>query len=185
MMGVFSAGQLQCLEERYAAEVKQTSKGKVSRILMANAWGAEKVGEWEKLVLRHLNEVDQSDPELCFKYARTLSKKGVSRANEVIRWADVADQNRTYWTGDRYTSRVYGLHKMRTAAAQSLWQAAEGAHTSAPTSDTKANVESARTRTKVASREWYEYAKVAGKDVTLALAVCESAAGTAGYCEAE
>ena len=38
--------------------------------------------------------------------------------------------------------------------------------------------------TKVYSREWYEYAKVAGKDVTKALQLCTSAAGTKDYCEA-
>ena len=36
--------------------------------------------------------------------------------------------------------------------------------------------------TKVFAREWYEYAKVAGKDATKALQLCTSAAGTEDYC---
>jgi hypothetical protein len=184
MMGAISDGQAQCLEERYAADETPNVQAKVSHLLLANAWGAQRESDWEKLALRHLSEIGQSDPEICFKYAQTLSKQGDSRANEVIRWVEVADQNQSYWTGKKHTSRVYGLHRMRTAATQSLWQAADGAHTTAPTSETEAHLDSARARTKLASRAWYEFAQATGQDATLALAVCENASDTAGYCQA-
>jgi len=64
-----------------------------------------------------------------------------------------------------------------------LWKQAEDKHASSPTSDTKARVEDERNKTKVNAREWYEYAKAAGKDTTKALQLCVSAAGTRDYCE--
>ena len=184
MMGTLTAGQIQCLEARYSVETKQTDKGKVSLVLMTNAYSRGDHSMWEQLVKRHLDEVDQSNPDLCYKYALRLSKKGASRATEVIKWSDVALENRTVWTGSTYTSRVYSLYKFRTLAAQTLWKSAEDARTSMPTQESKEKADHWRDQTKVMAREWYEYAKVAGKDTTTALQVCMSAAGTREYCEA-
>src|SRR5690606_26170961 len=139
---------------------------KISRVLMVNAFAKGDKATWERLVKRHLDEIDQSDPELCYKYAVHLSKSGPSRANGVIRWANTALDNRTVWQGDTYTSRVYTLYKLRAAAAQQLWQSAEKAHASEPTDATRKKAEDYRSQTKVLAREWYEYAKVAGKDTT-------------------
>ncbi len=80
--------------------------------------------------------------------------------------------------------RVYTLYKLRAVAAKGMWEKAEGDFVAAPGDETKKNVETSRNMTKVYSREWYEYAKVAGKSVTTALHLCTSAAGTKDYCEA-
>ena len=100
------------------------------------------------------------------------------------RWANVALENRTVWTGDTYTSRVYSLYKVRAAASQALWQDAEGEHSKAPSDDSRDKVDKYRNMTKVNAREWYEYARSSGKDASTALQLCISAAGTADYCEA-
>jgi len=134
-------------------------------------------------VKRHLEEIDQSDPDLCYKYALFLSKKGAGRAWGVIKWADVSLENRTAWVGETYKSRVYNLYKLRASAGQDLWKSAEEKHAAAPTDETQSAVEEARGRTKTYSREWYEYAKASGKDTTKALQLCISAAGTAAFCE--
>ena len=102
----------------------------------------------------------------------------------MIRWSDVALENRTVWTGATYTSRVYSLYKFRTIASQKLWKSAEDELSSIPTQDAREKAEHWRDQTKVYAREWYEYAKLAGKDTTTALQVCMSAAGTREYCEA-
>jgi hypothetical protein len=183
MLGKLTDGQTTCLEGAYAAATKPTDKDKISRILMANAYSKGDTKTWEKLIKRHLEEIDQSDPDLCYKYAVFLSKGGAPRATGVIRWSNVALENRTVWTGDTYVTRVSGLYKLRAAAAQSIWKAAEDAHAAAPTDDTKKKVEESRNSTKVYAREWYEYCKTAGKDTTTALQLCVSAAGTADYCE--
>ena len=112
-----------------------------------------------------------------------LSKGGAGRATGVIRWSNIALDNRTVWTGDTYVSRVSGLYKLRAAASQSLWKASEEEHAKAPTEETKKKVDEARNQTKTFAREWYEYCKQAGKDTTTALQLCVSAAGTADFCE--
>ncbi len=183
MMGKLSDGQIACIEASFAAAAKQTEKDKLSRILMTNAYSKGDQSTWAKLMKRHLEQVDQSDPDLCYKYALYLNKKGPSRAYGVIKWCNTALENRTVWTGDTYVSRVYSLYKLRAAAAQKLWKAAEEKHASAPDDSTSKAVDDARNQTKVFSREWYEYAKASGKDSSKALQLCVSAAGTADYCE--
>lgn len=184
MLGRMSRGQIDLCEEALSAAPRMTDKDKISRVLMVNAFAKGDKATWERLVKRHLDEIDQSDPELCYKYAVHLSKGGANRANGVIRWANVALENRTVWQGDTYTSRVYTLYKLRAAAAQQLWQAAEKTHANDPSDASRKKAEDFRAQTKVLAREWYEYAKVAGKDTTTALQLCMSAAGTADYCEA-
>jgi len=183
MLGKLSDGQQACLEKSYSGAAKQTEKDKVSRVLMANAYGKGDLKGWEKLVRRHLEEIDQSDADLCYKYALHLAKGGAGKAPGVIRWANVALENRTVWTGTTYQDRVSGLYKMRAVSAQSMWKAAEDEHAKNPTDETKKKVDDTRSQTKVFAREWYEYCKVAGKDTTTALQLCTSAAGTKDYCE--
>ena len=184
MLGKLSDSQISACEETLAGAPKMTDKDKVSRVLMANAFSKGDKATWEQLVKRHLDEIDQSDPDLCFEYARHLSKKGPSRASGVIRWVNVALENRIVWSGDTYTSRVYSLHKLRASASQDLWQAAEAAYNDDPSPGNQDKIDKNRAMTKVNAREWYEYAKSAGKDTTLALQLCMSAAGTKDYCEA-
>ena len=183
MLGKLSDGLIGCLEKSYAAAPKQTEKNKISRVLMANAYSKGDTASWEKLMKRHLEEIDQSDPDLCYKYAMHLSKGGVGRSAGVIKWANAALENRTVWTGDTYSTRVSSLYKLRAASAQSQWKSAEDENAKSPTESSKKRVEETRNQTKVLSREWYEYLKAAGKDTTIAMQLCVSAAGTKDYCE--
>ena len=182
-LGKLPAPTTQCLENRLAASTRQTEKSKISRLLMANAFATNRT-DWERLMKRHLEEIDQSDPDLCYKYSLQLSRKGPGSAYAAIKWADVALENRAVWTGSTYTSKVYSLYKVRTVAAQKIWLDLENKHAANPTDETNEKVKQARDRTKVFAREWYEYAKVADKDTTDALNMCKSAAATKKYCEA-
>lgn len=182
LLGQLPTSTTSCLESALASAPKMTDKKRISSVLMANAWAkADKEG-WEALVKRHLDDIDQSDPDLCYKYALHLSRQGPSRASGVIRWSNVALENRMVWIGDTYTSRVYSLYKVRAAASQALWMAAEQEHTANPTDATSDKVDKYRNLTKVNAREWFEYAKESQKDANLALQLCMSAAGTADYC---
>jgi hypothetical protein len=182
MLGKLDAGVAAACDAALVASDKQTDKDKISRLLMTNAYSKGDKKEWERLVKRHLSDIDRSDPDLCYKYSLHLNKKGASKS--VIRWVDVALENRMVWTGATYTKRVYALYKLKSVAAQKLWKKAEEAHASSPTSDSEANINKWRDQTKTFSREWYEYAKSAGKDTTLPLQLCQSAASTVGFCEA-
>jgi uncharacterized membrane protein YgcG len=184
MLGKLNPEQAKCLEGRIADAAKQTDKDKISRVLMTNAYSSGDKKEWEKLIKRHLDEIDRSDPDLCYKYARHLSKKGPGSSYGVIKWADTALENRTMWTGSTYTSRVNSLYKLKAASAQKLWINAEKDLEAGSDDKTKAAQEKTKNMTKVFAREWYEYAKSAGKNANPALQLCISAAGTEDYCEA-
>lgn len=182
-LGKLTPDQISSCEDSLVGAAKMTDKKKYSLLLQNNAWSKGDKAEWEKLVKRHLEEIDESDPDMAYKYALHLGKLGAGRATGAIKYAEVALENRTVWTGDTYTSRVYSLYKVRVVAAQALWKAAEEAHTSAPTDETRKKADDRRNMTKVFAREWYEYAKSVGRDTADALQVCTSAAGTANYCE--
>lgn len=183
MMGKLTPGATKCLEGLLAATSKQTDKDKISRILMTNAYSSGDKKLWEKLVKRHLDEIDRSDPDICYKYAFHLAKKGTSASYGVIKWADVALENRTVWTGSTYTTRVNSLYRLRAIAAQRLWKAAETKMASDSSEANAAARDKVKNMTKVMAREWYEYASKAGKDASKAKALCVSAAGTEDYCE--
>ena len=183
MMGKLTDGQVGCIEASLAGSTVQTEKDKLSRLLMSDAWTKGNHATWEKYVKRHLDEIDRSDPDLCYKYAGFLARKGVSRADGVIRWSEVALENKTRWSGETYKTRVYSLLKLRAAAAQNLWKDAEEKNAAAPSDVTAKAVDKNRNTTRVYAREWYDYAKEAGKDTTKALQLCVSAAGSQDYCE--
>lgn len=181
-LGKLSSDQITGCEDALAAAPKMTDKKKYSLLLQNNAWSKGDKGEWERLVKRHLEEIDESDPDMAYKYALHLGKLGPGRATGAIKYADVALENRSVWTGDTYTSRVYSLYKVKVVAAQSLWRQSEEAHTASPSDETRKKADDRRNMTKVFAREWYEYAKSVGRDTADALQVCTSAAGTADYC---
>ncbi len=172
LLGRLSSGQIACLEGRLADALPLTILRKVSRVLMMNAFSARDMDSWQQLIHHHLTELDQSDPNLCYRYALFLTRNLPARAADVIFWADRALENRTVWVGDNYTTRVFSLYKIRAVAAQSLWQAAAE----------QGDVDNHRNVTRVYAREWLEYARAASKDTTKALALCVSAAGTESYC---
>jgi len=183
MVGALSGEQQRCLEEQLAATPRMTRKDEISRLLMSDAFARGDRDGWEQLVKRHLDGIDQSDPDLCFKYALYLAGQGPERAPAAMRWASVALENRSVWTGATYTRRVAALYKLRAASAQALWQSAEAEHARAPSSSTGDAVDQMRALTKVQAREWLDYARAAGLDTSAASALCASAAGTQRYCQ--
>jgi len=181
MMGRLSPDEKGCVEALYQAAAKQTDKNKASRVLIANAHSSDRK-EWARLVARHLEEVDQSDPDMSYSYAMYLLDRGPGSASEAIHWADIALERRDQWVGEIYKSRVYTLYKIRALAAEKLWKAAEERHASSPTDQSAKAAEDARGLVKTYSREWYDYGKAAGKDTTRPMDLCISAAGTEAYC---
>lgn len=184
MLGQLRPGQQKCIEGRISSEGAQTMKDKLSRVLIANAEGKGDKAEWERLVKRHLEELDRSDPDMCFKYATQLSRGGVGRATGVIRWADYALENKQKWSGATYTKRVYDLYRMKTEAANKLWADAEETYaTKEHTDENEAKAAKWRGTTKDFAREWLDYAKASGQDTKNAMAICVSAAGNKTFCE--
>ena len=175
MLGQLTPGQIRDLEVVLREDGDLADKANISRLLMANAWAAGDQESWEKHVKLHLGTIDQTDPDLSYKYSLFLSKQDPMQGEEVIRWADVALEHRQKWEGATYTSRVYSLHKLRSNAAKALWsQAAE-----LGLSD---QVGPARERTKNMALEWSAMALEAGKDPSDADELCVVAAASMKAC---
>ncbi len=183
MMGSLTTAQGKCLEARLASESQQTTKAKISLVLINNADGKGDKAEWERLVKRHLEDIDRSDPDLCYKYSLQLSRGGAGRASGVIRWADYALENKSKWTGTTYKSRVFALYKLKTEAGNKLWQDAEATYTTEHTDENEAKSAKYRGMTKDFAREWLDYAKASAQDTKSAMQYCVSAAGTTAFCE--
>jgi len=183
LMGTLSGGQQECLEARIVSASRQTEKDKVSRVLLMDAEARGDKKAWARLMRRHLEDIDRSDPDLCFKYAYYLSRGGVNRAHGVVRWADYALENKAQWSGSTFVSRVYALLKLKAEAANRIWQSTEEAYVQNRTDENEANTTKYRDLTKVYAREWLDYARVSGQDTKNALALCVSAAGNRSYCE--
>lgn len=185
MLGRLGEGEIRCLERGYHEAEKQTAKRKVSLLLMVDAWTKGDKHRWETLVRRHLEEVDQSDPDLCYKFALLLADKGPEDAPEAMKWADVALENRSRFPqGDTYVARVYGLLKLKAKAAAKYWSWQEEEFLKDPTEERKAQVDESRGKAKTLAREWLEYARSSGKDDTVAYQLCVSAAGSSDFCTA-
>jgi len=177
--GALSKAEIDCLEKAYAASEVQTSKNKISRVLLVNAY-AYSTKEWAKLMDRHLEEVDQSDPDLAYLWAIYKYNNGAEKhADEVVKWTETALERRDVWTGDVYVSRVYGLMKLRSLASNLVWQDAEAKFAAG---DESIDTETIRNQLKTYSREWVDFAKVSGRNPQEALDLCLSAATQAKAC---
>ncbi len=185
VLGKLSDGEVRCLEDTLRATDRQTVKNKLSRVLLADAWAKGDPVRWEAVAERHLEQIDRSDPNLAYKFSNQLGQRGADRADDAIRWADVALENRTLWSGDEYVKRVYALFRIRAVAAQAKWQSLEEASVRTPTEDLLRERDLARNQTKTFAREWLEYARVSSRDATVAMQICTSAAGTDAFCDGE
>ncbi len=171
-IGSLSQEQQDCLEKNISAAEEQTTKGKMSRVLLVNAYAYDTF-MWSKLVERHLDEIDQSDPDVAYLYSFYLYNRPLSpKFEESIRWTEVALERKQIWEGDTYVKRVSQLMKVRAMAAAKLWKGAAEV-------GNKEEAEKQRLRTKTFAREWIEYRKSATLDSTQAELLCISAAGAA------
>lgn len=184
MMGTLNDGEIRCLDEQLRNAERQTIRDKISRVLMNDAWAKGDRNRWETIARRHLEDIDRSDPNLCYKFSKHLvTSRGPEHSDEVQHWADIALENRSYWEGDTYVRNVYSLYKIKALASQKKWQWKEEEYLKAPSEEANEARIEARNELKTNAREWLEYARSAGKDPTIALQLCISAAGTEEFCQ--
>ncbi|MFT4979043.1 MAG: hypothetical protein ACI8S6_004953, partial [Myxococcota bacterium] len=183
MVGEFSPGQSNCLENRLRTERLQTTRSKISRLLLVNAESAGDIVAWEELMARHLEEVDRSDPDLCFRYAIHLYRADIESQEESLRWAGYALENKQNWEGEEFVKKVSSLYKLRAEAAAKLWQDATTQYSREPSSENDAIARDYRGLAMDFAREWLDYARAAGLPEQRAYDMCASAAGTADFCK--
>lgn len=185
LMGKLSEAQRSCLEEKIRNTSTITQKDKISRVLLINAEASGSKKEWERLAKRHLEDIDRSDPNLCFKYAQHLSRGGVGRAWGVIKWSDYALENKSQWSGTTYKTRVYALYQLKAEAAMKLWEDANKklVDAGADRDEWAGKEEKYRGMAKDYSREWLDYARASGQDTKKPMSLCVSAAGSKKFCQ--
>lgn len=182
LMGRLTQEQILCLELELRREERLTGKNKISRVLMADAWSKEDLDRWQAAVRRHLDEIDRSDADLAYIFARFLAQQTEEHIPEAIRWSNVALSNAHQWEGQSRVDRVYALHRINAVAAQQLWLAAERAVLDGARREDITRANFWRNQTKALSREWLSFAVAAERDPAASLDLCMSAAGTTGYC---
>jgi hypothetical protein len=183
MLGQLGVGRRKCLEGSLAGAAQQTDKKKISLVLISDAQARSDRGDWERLMKRHLENIDRSDPAMCMSYAMFLSKSGAARASGVIRWADYALENKQKWSGPNYTKNVYNLYKLKTTAANKLWEDAEKKQVEARSEENEKAAAKYRGMTKDFAREWLDFARASGENTSAPMALCVSAAGNKESCD--
>jgi len=180
MLGQLGKARRQCLEGSLASAGRQTSKSKISRVLLADARARKDGPDWERLMKRHLEDIDRSDPDMCLSYSIHLNRSG--RSHSVIKWSEYALENKSQWAGRAYTKKVYQLHRLRATAAHGLWERADKAFIEERNDSNEAAAGKYRDRAKTYAREWLDYAKASGQDTSKPVKYCVSAAGNMEYC---
>ena len=183
LMGKLGAERVACLERRLRYEPRQVERDKISRVLMADAFARDDIHVWEGALHRHLTEIDRSDPDLCYVYARHLAKKGEDYHASAIRWSNHALENALVWEGDMRVEKMYSLHRISAVAAQRLWYQAEDSLSANFSKEAKFKAGFWRSQAKNLAREWLSFAKEAGLDSAAAYDICLQTSGTADYCE--
>jgi hypothetical protein len=183
LMGRLGNELRQCLEDRISTVELQTEKKDISRVLMVDADARRDSEEMLRLLGRHLEEIDRSDPDLCFMYALNLSQLELDRAEEAIRWADYALENKQEWRRETYERRVFDLFRLKTETANRLWENYSATYVEDRDQETSATADLWRNNTKQYAREWLDYAFASQQDTSTAITLCVTAAGTSDFCE--
>jgi len=90
-----------------------------SRILMVQLWASDQGETWSEQIAYHLDEIDDTDPSLLFKYGlRLSSEKG--NAEEILRVSEKALNH-----GDRFSDkvrkhRIRNIVRLQARASQEL-----------------------------------------------------------------
>jgi hypothetical protein len=185
LLGRLTEDEVTCLERSLRHSSRQVERDKISRVLVADAFAKGKLHRWEAAMRRHLTDIDRSDADLCYIFARHLAEQGPERAGETIKWSEIALANKERWAGPVRTERVYALLRLRAIAAQQRWYQAERHFMDDPSTSRQSLAGRWRSRTKTLAREWLDYARnpEVRMDPGLAFQICFSAAGTQDFCD--
>jgi hypothetical protein len=173
--GKLTKDQVACVQKSLSQAQYSADQARLSLVLISNAQARQEVDNWEWLVARHLESIDDENPALAYRYALHLYQKGRASYPDALVWANTALGQRAAWSGSVYHERVTRLYKLRAAAAQALWQQAEDEWSRSPSDSARENVISTRERTRQMALEWYRYAAETGMDASTALQLCANA----------
>lgn len=170
--GRLSVDQTACLESAFA-RASRTARIDISRVLITNASSRHDMVEWERLVARHLGQVDDADADLAYRYAHHLAKDP-TREDEYLAASAVALEHGKVWMGTMYAPRLNEMMAGRARIGQARWMAGGS------------EADRWRKFTRTAARDWYVHVMNSlGPDDERAESfdLCIAAGGTVEYCE--
>jgi hypothetical protein len=177
--GALAPAEVDCLEIGYHKAALQTDKAKISRVLLANAY-VTNTEQWAVLVRRHLDEVEQSDPDISYLYAMYLFNRERPDFSGAYRYAELAWERRAdRWEGQTYTTRAHNLLRLRAIATLKLWESAEKSAVG-KSAQAREAADSLRLRTETVAREWLDFDKASELSWMEAAEVCISASSENG-----
>lgn len=183
MLGTLEPSDIACLEGVASGEAPLTEKDEVSRVLLWNAEARRDSVELERLLRRHLDTIDRSDPVICLSLARLCWRKQREvDLEESIRYASLALESKGRFPPSEHVKRVSDLMGLRTKAAFVLYQRADQRYAETKDAKVEGEAEELRGLAKNYAREWYDFATAAKLDPSLPREICRSAAGTEGFC---
>jgi hypothetical protein len=183
IMGELSPSEVGCLEARIRLEQLTTEKERFSRLLITNAQVSNRTDDWERLMLRHLERIDRSDPNLTFAMTIFMYNKGKDHYREALKWADYALENRQRWeAGPDFTIKSGQLFEIRARMGSQIWVQSEQDYLALRSPENKEITQRERGQAKNFAREWLDYARAAGQPTKTAFDMCVSAAGSAEMC---
>lgn len=173
--GKLTKDQVSCVQASLSKAEFSADRARLSLVLIENSQARQELDDWEWLVARHLESIDDENPGLAYRYALHLFEKGKASYPEALHWAGVALGQRAAWSGELYHQRVTRLYKLRAAVAQALWQQAEEEWTRQASDEAREQVVRRRERTRVYALQWYQYAVETGIDAEVPLRLCTNA----------
>ncbi|MFK7926823.1 MAG: hypothetical protein AB8H79_01450 [Myxococcota bacterium] len=173
--GKLTKDQVSCVQKSLSQAEYDADKARLSLVLIANAHARGESKDWEWLVARHLETIDEENPGLAYRYSLHLYDGGPENYANSYHWAGVALGQRAAWTGDVYHERVTRLYKLRAALSQSKWRAAEAAFAEDASEENGEAVLDWRDLTRKAALDWYAYANETGMNTKTAMNLCEIA----------
>ncbi|TVQ87404.1 MAG: hypothetical protein EA397_19000 [Deltaproteobacteria bacterium] len=182
--GKMSKDQVGCVQKSLAQAEYSADQARLSLVLIANAQAREETDNWEWLVARHLEAIDEENPGLAYRYSLHMYQKGLDHYPEALHWANIAIGQRAAWTGATYHERVTRLYKVRAAISQALWQQAEKGWSKDASDANRKAVLHHRDETRRLAVEWYRYALETGMDTETPLKLCANAS-IRDRCDAE
>ncbi len=174
--------QTACMDAAFVQSTSAEQRAEASLRLIARADGLPDKREWERLVRRHLEEVDGADYGLGLDFAVHHVGSGPESAEAAIRWADETLGDSANWRRNAYMSRVYALKKLRAVAAGELWRSAEALDEQDLVANDSQPMQAAQQRARDYAREFYRFALMSDQASEPALPLCLSAGATQEWC---
>lgn len=180
--GRLSATQRTCVEDVLGSTSDRASREELSRTLIDDAYARGQRGLWVQLVERHLREIDQKDPEICYQYGLHLYQRA-HKYEIAIEWANMALEHEYRWPEEQRPLKRYNAFALRTKAARALMGEAEAAWSKYAGQENRMLLNAAQSKARLYAIEWAKLAKELGKDPTEALDHCMATGWTQPDCE--